>query len=79
MSSTNEMNLDVVGVDFTLISQIQEQINLWTQVAAMTILCMIGYGLNVLRVLTETNNVIPEFIPQKRASSARTDVVLGPY
>ncbi|XP_068466573.1 uncharacterized protein [Phaseolus vulgaris] len=31
----------------------------------MTILCMIGYGLNVLRVLTETNNPIPEFIPQK--------------
>jgi len=59
------MNLDVVGVDFTLISQIQEQINLRTQVAAMTILCMIGYGLNVLRVLTETNNAIPEFIPQK--------------
>jgi len=59
------MNPDVVGVDFTLISQIQEQINLWTQVAAMTILCMVGYGLNVLRVLTETNNAIREFIPQK--------------
>jgi len=26
---------------------------------------MIGYGLNVLRVLTETNNDIPEFVPQK--------------
>ena len=36
-----------------------------TQVATMTILCMIGYGLNVLCVLTETNNAIPEFIPQK--------------
>jgi len=65
MSSTNDMNLDVVGVDFTLISQIQEQINLWTQVATMTILCMIEYGLNVLCLLTETNNVIPEVIPQK--------------
>jgi len=53
------MNPDVVGVDFTLISQIQEQINLRAQVAAMTILCMIGYGLNVLHVLTETNNAIP--------------------
>jgi len=59
------MNPDVVGVDFTLIPQIKEQINLWTQIATMTILCMIGYGLNVLRVLTETNNVIPEFVPQK--------------
>jgi len=28
MSSTNDMNFDV-GVDFTLISQIQEQINVW--------------------------------------------------
>ena len=65
MSSTNDMNPDVLGVDFTLISQIQEQINLRTQVAAMTILCMIGYGLNVLHVLTETNNAIPKFIPQK--------------
>jgi len=61
----NDMNLDVVGVDFTLISQIKEQINLQTQVTTMTILCMIGYRLNVLRVLTETNNVIPEFVPQK--------------
>jgi len=66
MFSTNDMNLDVVGVDFTLISQIQEQINLRTQVTTMTILCMIGYGLNVLRVLIETNNAIPKFIPQKK-------------
>jgi len=57
--------MDVVGVDFTLISQIQDQINLRTQVATMTILCMIGYGLNVLHVLTETDNSIPEFVPQK--------------
>jgi len=68
MSSTNDMNLDVVGVDFTLISQIQEQINLRTQVAAMTVLCKIGYGLNVLCVLTETNNVMSEFVPQKERS-----------
>jgi len=26
---------------------------------------MIEYGLNVLRVLTEINNVIPKFVPQK--------------
>jgi len=58
MSSTNYMNPDVVGVDFTLISQI----NLGTQVATMTIHCIIGYELNVLRVLTETNNVISEFV-----------------
>jgi len=59
------MNPSVIGDDFTLISQIQEQINLWTQVATMTILCMIGYGLNVLCVLTKTNNAISEFVPQK--------------
>jgi len=66
MSSTNDMNFDVVGVDFTLISQIQKQINLRTQVIAMTIICMIGYGLNVLCVLIETNNAISEFVPQKK-------------
>jgi len=54
-----------VGVDFTLISQIQEQINLWTQIETMTILCMIGYGLYVSCVLTETNNVMLELVPQK--------------
>ena len=32
MSNTNDMNPDVVGVDFTIISQIQEQINLRRQV-----------------------------------------------
>jgi len=52
ISSTNDMNLNVVGVNFTLISQVQQQINLHTQVVGMTILCMIGYGLNVLCVLT---------------------------
>ena len=31
----------------------------------MKFLCMIGYGLNVLCVLTETNNVTPELVPQK--------------
>ena len=31
----------------------------------MTILCMIRYGLNVLCVLTKTNNTIPEFVPKK--------------
>jgi len=40
MSNTNNMKPDVVGVDFTLISQIQEQINVRTQVVTMTILCM---------------------------------------
>jgi len=65
MSSTNDMNPDAIGVDFTLISQIQEQMNLRTQVVAMTIICMIGSGLIVLCVLTETNNVILEFVPQK--------------
>jgi len=34
-------------------------------VATMTVLYMIGYGLNVLRVLTETNNAMPELVPQK--------------
>ena len=65
MSSPNDMNSDFIGVDFTLISQIQEQIKLQMQVTTMTILCIIAYGLNMLRVLTKTNNSIPEFVPQK--------------
>jgi len=50
MSNTNDTNSDIVGVNFTLISQIQKKINLQTQVAIMSILCMIVYGLNMLCV-----------------------------
>ena len=48
-----------------LISHMQEQIKLRMQVATMTILCMVAYGLKMLCVLTRINNSIPEFVPQK--------------
>ena len=42
MPITNDMNPNVFGFDFKIITHIQEQIKLQTQVAAMTILFMVA-------------------------------------
>jgi len=65
MPRTNNMNDDVVDVDFNPISYLQEQIKMHMKLEALIILCMVAYGLKVLHVLTKTRNFILEFVPQK--------------
>jgi len=48
-----------------LISQIQEQIEKNTEGASVMILCMIGFGLNLLRMVHTRRNCMSEFQPQK--------------
>jgi len=48
-----------------LISKIQEQLKRNTQLASVMILCIIAFGLNFLRMLSDITNSIIEFEPRK--------------
>jgi len=48
-----------------LISQIQQQIKKNTESASLMILCMIAFGLNLLRTVRTRSNSMSEFQPQK--------------
>ena len=49
---------DLVAANMNLISQIQEQIKKNIEGASLMILCMIGFGLNLLRTVRTTRNCI---------------------
>jgi len=65
----NDMDNDIVGVDLNLILQLQQQIQLWTKVIALTILCIVARGLNMLRLLSQTISNIRECLPQNSVVS----------
>ena len=56
---------DLVAANMNLISQIQEQIKNNNEGASMIILCMIAFGLILLRTVSTRNNCMSESQPQK--------------
>jgi len=48
MNEMNKMDNDVVGVELNLISYLQQQIQLHTKVATLTIIYIIAYGLHIV-------------------------------
>ncbi|KAL2333864.1 hypothetical protein Fmac_015077 [Flemingia macrophylla] len=53
------------GLDLNLISHIQNQLQMRTQLGAMPIFCVVGFGLNMLSTLLVTTSNIRDFISQK--------------
>jgi len=56
---------DIASANMKLISQLQKQIQKNTKVASMMIICIIAFGLHLLRMLSDTTDSITEFEPQK--------------
>ena len=56
---------DLVAANMNLISQIEEQIKKNNEGASVMILCMIAFGLKLLRTVPTTSNCISESQPQK--------------
>ena len=56
---------DIASANIKLISQLQEQIQKNTKVASVMIICIIAFGLHLLRMLSDTTNSIIEFEPRK--------------
>ena len=56
---------DLVAANMNLISQIEEQIIKNNEGASVMILCMISFGLNLLRTVPTRSNCISESHPQK--------------
>ncbi|KAL2323196.1 hypothetical protein Fmac_027575 [Flemingia macrophylla] len=53
------------GLDLNLISHIQNQLQMRTQLGVMTNLCVVAFGLNMLSTLPVTTSNIRDFIFQK--------------
>ncbi|KAL2323198.1 hypothetical protein Fmac_027577 [Flemingia macrophylla] len=53
------------GLNLNLISHIQNQLQMRTQLGVMTILCVVAFGLNMLSTLHVTTSNIRDFISQK--------------
>ncbi|KAL2327743.1 hypothetical protein Fmac_021170 [Flemingia macrophylla] len=66
-----EENIDVFDLDnedrldANLIAQIQSQVEMRTQVGAMTILCLVAFGLNMLSTVRCTSSNIKDFVSKK--------------
>ncbi|KAL2325437.1 hypothetical protein Fmac_024495 [Flemingia macrophylla] len=64
-------NIDVFDLDnedrldANLIAQIQSQVKMRTQVGAMTIICLVAFGLNMLSSVRCTSSNIRDFVSQK--------------
>ncbi|KAL2339778.1 hypothetical protein Fmac_007718 [Flemingia macrophylla] len=64
-------NIDVIdldsedSLDANLIAQIQSQVEMRTQLGAMTILCLVAFGLNMLSTVRCTSSNIRDFVSQK--------------
>ena len=56
---------DLVAANMNLISQIEEQIKKNNEGASVMILCMIAFGLNLLRTVPTRSNCMSESQPQK--------------
>jgi len=56
---------DLVAANMNLISQIEEKIKNNNEGASVMILCMIAFGLNLLRTVPTRSNCMSEFQPQK--------------
>ncbi|KAL2346267.1 hypothetical protein Fmac_000267 [Flemingia macrophylla] len=53
------------GLDLNLISHIHNQLQMRTQLGAMTILCLVAFGLNTMSTLPVTTSDIRDFVSQK--------------
>ncbi|KAL2337664.1 hypothetical protein Fmac_012110 [Flemingia macrophylla] len=53
------------SLDANLIAQIQSQVQMRTQVGAMTILCLVAFELHMLSIVRCTSSHIREFVSQK--------------
>jgi len=56
---------DFAHANMNIISKIQEQLKRNTQLALVMIICIIAFGLNLLRMLVMQTNSITEFEPRK--------------
>jgi len=56
---------NILSANMKLILQLQEQIQKNTKVASFMILCIIAFGLHLLRMLSDTIDSITEFEPRK--------------
>ena len=56
---------DLTRANMNLISKTQEQLKRNTELTSVMILCIIAFGLNLLRMISDTTNSITEFEPRK--------------
>jgi len=56
---------DLTRANMNLISKIQEQLKRNAELTSVMILCIIAFGLNLLRMISDTTNSITEFEPRK--------------
>ncbi|KOM46953.1 hypothetical protein LR48_Vigan07g065700 [Vigna angularis] len=56
---------DVVGVDFNIVAMLHQQLQLTTSLAALTMLCIVCYALNILNMCSSDPSCVSTFLPDK--------------
>ncbi|WVY98980.1 hypothetical protein V8G54_031131 [Vigna mungo] len=56
---------DVVGVNFNIIAMIHQQLQITTSLAALTILCIVGHALSILNMYSSDSSSVSNFLPDR--------------
>ncbi|XP_014512355.1 protein ALP1-like [Vigna radiata var. radiata] len=60
-----DINNDVVGVDFNIIATIHQQLQITTSLAALTMLCIVGHALSILNMYSSDSSSVSNFLPDR--------------
>ncbi|XP_047153422.1 putative nuclease HARBI1 [Vigna umbellata] len=56
---------DVVGVDFNIVAMLHQQLQITTSMAALTMLCIVCHALNILNMCSSDPSSVSTFLPDK--------------
>ncbi|XP_052734061.1 protein ALP1-like [Vigna angularis] len=56
---------DVVGVNFNIIAMIRQQLQITTSLAALTMLCIVAHALSILRMYSTDSSSVSNYLPDR--------------
>ncbi|KAG2400089.1 uncharacterized protein HKW66_Vig0100570 [Vigna angularis] len=56
---------DVVGVDFNIVAMLHQQLQITTSLVALTMLCIVCHALNILNMFSSDPSSVSNFLPDK--------------
>ncbi|XP_052736625.1 protein ALP1-like [Vigna angularis] len=60
-----DINDDVVGVDFNIVAILHQNLQITTSLAALTMLCIVCHALNILNMFSSDPSSVSNFLPDK--------------
>ncbi|XP_052723797.1 protein ALP1-like [Vigna angularis] len=60
-----DLDDDVVGVDFNIIAMIRQQLQITTSLAALTMLCIVAHALSILHMYSTDSSSVSNYLPDR--------------